>query len=136
MNAFFVVLLACKSVDRGTFFILACKSVDRRTFCMWKKMCLGPPFYTPIKLQNNAFNSYYYILNFSLWILFVLDYLRLEITMPLIAYIWRRHGGTCKFGFEFYWADPGCYVRWGALLGEGSRDRLGSQRVQDTVVVL
>ena len=32
-----------------------------------------------------------------------LDYLLLEITMPLIIYIWRRHGGTCKFVFEFYW---------------------------------
>jgi hypothetical protein len=42
-------------------------------------------------------------LNFSLWILFVLDYLLLEITTPLIVYIWRRHGGTCKFGFEFHW---------------------------------
>ena len=27
----------------------------------------------------------------------------LEITTPLIVYIWRRHGGTCKFGFEFHW---------------------------------
>jgi len=27
----------------------------------------------------------------------------LEITTPLIVYISRRHGGTCKFGFEFYW---------------------------------
>jgi hypothetical protein len=35
--------------------------------------------------------------------LFVLDYLLLEITTPLIVYIWRRHGGTCKFGFEFCW---------------------------------
>jgi hypothetical protein len=42
-------------------------------------------------------------LNFSLWILFVLDYLLLEITTPLIVYIWRRRGGTCKFGFEFHW---------------------------------
>ena len=42
-------------------------------------------------------------LNFSLWILFVLDYLLLEITTPLIVYIWCRHGGTCKFGFEFHW---------------------------------
>jgi hypothetical protein len=42
-------------------------------------------------------------LNFLLWILFVLDYLLLEITTPLIIYIWRRHGGTCKFEFEFYW---------------------------------
>ena len=24
-------------------------------------------------------------------------------TMPLIVYIRRRHEGTCKFGFEFYW---------------------------------
>jgi hypothetical protein len=39
----------------------------------------------------------------ALWILFVLDYLLLEITTPLIVYIWRRHGGTCKFGFEFHW---------------------------------
>jgi hypothetical protein len=31
------------------------------------------------------------------------DYLLLEITTPLIVYIWRRHGGTCKFGFEFHW---------------------------------
>jgi hypothetical protein len=35
-------------------------------------------------------------------ILFMLDYLLLEITTPLIVYIWRRHGGTCKFGFEFH----------------------------------
>ena len=41
-------------------------------------------------------------MNFSLWILFVLDYLLLEITTPLIVYICRRHGGTCKVGFEFY----------------------------------
>jgi hypothetical protein len=32
----------------------------------------------------------------------MLDYLLLEITTPLIVYIWRRHGGTCKFGFKFY----------------------------------
>jgi hypothetical protein len=32
----------------------------------------------------------------------VLDYLLLEITTPLIVYICRRHGGTCKVGFEFY----------------------------------
>jgi hypothetical protein len=25
-----------------------------------------------------------------------------EITTPLIVYIWRRRGGTCKFGFEFH----------------------------------
>ena len=48
------------------FFIvlLACKSVDRSTFCMKRfiqKMCLCPSFYTPIKLQKNAFNSYNYI---------------------------------------------------------------------------
>jgi hypothetical protein len=36
-------------------------------------------------------------------VFFVLDYLLLEITTPLIVYIWRRHGCTCKFGFEFYW---------------------------------
>jgi hypothetical protein len=30
-------------------------------------------------------------------------YLLLEITTPLIVYIWRRHGVTWKFGFEFYW---------------------------------
>ena len=42
-------------------------------------------------------------LSFSLWILFLLDYLLLEITTPLIVYIWRRRGGTCKFGFEFHW---------------------------------
>ena len=34
---FFVVLLTCKSVDGSTFFM---------------KMCLGPRFYTPIKLQK------------------------------------------------------------------------------------
>ena len=27
----------------------------------YKKMCLGPRFYMPIKLQKNAFNSYNYI---------------------------------------------------------------------------
>jgi hypothetical protein len=41
-------------------------------------------------------------MNFSLWILFVLDYLLFEITTPLIVYIWRRRGGTCKFGYEFH----------------------------------
>jgi hypothetical protein len=55
-------------------------------------------------------------LNFSLWILFVLDYLLLEITTPLIVYIWRRHGGTCKFGFEFYlaffWSFIWVWKRW------------------------
>jgi hypothetical protein len=30
----------------------------------------------------------------------VLYDLVLEITTPLIVYISRRHGGTCKFGFE------------------------------------
>ena len=36
---FFVVLLACKSVDRGTV-------------CFIQKMWLGPRIYTPIKLQK------------------------------------------------------------------------------------
>jgi hypothetical protein len=40
-------------------------------------------------------------LNFSLWILFVLDYLLLEITTPLIVYIWRRHGGTMKWSHDY-----------------------------------
>jgi hypothetical protein len=51
-------------------------------------------------------------LNFSLWILFVLDYLLLEITTPLIVYIWRRHGGTCKFGFEFHWDVNFFIIMW------------------------
>jgi hypothetical protein len=34
---------------------------------------------------------------------YVLDNFLLEITTPLIVYIWRRRGGTCKFGFEFHW---------------------------------
>ena len=45
------------------------------------------------------------LLNFSLWIVFVLDYLLLEITTLLIAYIWRRHGGTCKFHMRS-WHGP------------------------------
>jgi predicted ATP-grasp superfamily ATP-dependent carboligase len=40
LNAFFVVLLACSASY---------------------KMCFGPRFYTHIKLQKNAFNSYNYI---------------------------------------------------------------------------
>ena len=32
--------------------LLACKSVDRSTFSMIQKMCLGSRFYTPIKLQK------------------------------------------------------------------------------------
>jgi hypothetical protein len=49
------------------------------------------------------FLQIFHLSYFSLWILFVLDYLLLEITTPLIVYIWRRHGGTWKFGFEFHW---------------------------------
>jgi hypothetical protein len=49
-------------------------------------------------------------LNFSLWILFVLYYLLLEITTPLSVYIWRRHGGTCKFGFEFPETNNNNYI--------------------------
>jgi hypothetical protein len=60
---FFVVVLACKSVDRSTFcmkrdsvdrspFCMKRDSVDRRTFCMKQKMCLCSRFYTPIKLQK------------------------------------------------------------------------------------
>jgi hypothetical protein len=48
---FFVVVLACKSVDRSTF-CMKRDSVDRRTFCMKQRMCLCSRFYTPIKLQK------------------------------------------------------------------------------------
>ena len=48
---FFVVLLVCKSVDRSTFCMKGASI---------QKMCLGPRFYTLIKLQKNAFNSYNY----------------------------------------------------------------------------
>ena len=44
---FIFVLYACKSVDRGTFFVISASY----------KMCFGPRFYTPIKLQKNAFNK-------------------------------------------------------------------------------
>ena len=109
MNAFFVVLLACKSVDRGTLFAWTAERFIQ-------KMCLGPRFYTSIKLPKKmhsiliiTFKSHQNVIYPGSWIfrcecyLFVLDYLLLEITTPLIVYIWRRHGGTCKFGFEFYW---------------------------------
>jgi hypothetical protein len=45
---------------------------------------------------------------------FVLDYLLLEITTPLIVYIWRRHEGTCKFGFEFYWDVK--HLKWVSVI--------------------
>jgi hypothetical protein len=68
---FFVVLLACKRVEP-------------------KHILYEVRFYTLIKLQKKhsiliiIFKSHQNLiyLNFSLWILFVLDYLLLQITTP------------------------------------------------------
>ena len=61
MNAFFVVLLACKSVDRGKFFCMKRVSASY-------KMFFGPRFYTPIKLQkmHSILNSWQVVLDTTL----------------------------------------------------------------------
>jgi hypothetical protein len=44
------------------------------------------------------------LLPFNIVEFFVVNFICVRLfTTPLIVYIWRRHGGTCKFGFEFYW---------------------------------
>jgi hypothetical protein len=100
----FEVSLGYESVDRSTF-SMKCSSAS-----CWK--CSSINAFIPqwnFKRMHSIliiiFKSHqnWIKLNFSLCILFVLDYLLLEITTPLIVYIWRRHGGTCKFGFEFHW---------------------------------
>ena len=100
----FEVSLGYESVDRSTF------SMKRGSALCWK--CSSINVFKPqwnFKRMHSIliiiFKSHQNLikLNFSLLILFVLDYLLLEITTPLIVYIWRRHVGTCKFGFEFHW---------------------------------
>ena len=70
---FFVVLLACKSADRSTFCMKArfIQNVLRSTLlhankttksALSYKMCFGPRFYTPIKLQKM-----HSILKYYLW---------------------------------------------------------------------
>jgi hypothetical protein len=100
----FEVSLGYESVDRSTF------PLKRSSASCWK--CSSINAFIPqwnFKRMHSIliiiFKSHQNLIqvNFSLWILFVLDYLLLEITTPLIVYIWPRHGGTCKFGFEFHW---------------------------------
>jgi hypothetical protein len=88
---------------------LGYESVDRSTFSCWKCSSINAfiPHWNFKRMHSILiiiFKSHQNViwLNFSLWNLFVLDYLLLEITTPFIVYIWRRHGGTFKFGFEFH----------------------------------
>ena len=55
--------------------------------------------YDQVSLKGNQFNTKVdYILGVDRdWIEYKDRQLWVEIAP------WRRHGGTCKFGFEFYW---------------------------------
>ena len=65
----------------------------------------------PIKLQKNAFNSYNYIKitpKFNIVEFFVVNFICVRLFgvgnyYAIDCLHLTSHGGTCKFGFEFYW---------------------------------
>ena len=84
----FEVSLGYERVDWNTSSCWKCSSIND-FIPQWNFKRMHSILITIFKSHQNLI-----YLNFSLWILFMLDYLLLEITTPLIVYIWRRHWGT------------------------------------------